>query len=533
MGFWENAFLRFTTALLFVPVLLFYRGQHLSSLKKALWEVLIVFALPIHFMFLYLSNSDTIYWYVSVMWSGLFYGILSGYLWFPLAVFPIGLVAGAALHSAIFGTPLELWKSAIPPSVIAWFTAWGSGLAKLAMEIFYRTSLDLQSEKNRSTGLEELARLTQEKLEIEKQLHESQKLEVIGRLASGVAHDFNNQLMAILSMCEVLSHRTRSKQFLDDLSYITTAAQRSAALTRQLLTFSRQESQQQLPLDVVSVVDEALALLRRSVDKRIGIETRFVAESTVVMGDAALLQNAVLNLGINASQAMPSGGTITVETYNGTETPPRTIMIRVSDTGTGMNEKTRGRVFEPFFTTKTTTGGTGVGLSVVHSTVKAHGGDIRCESTEGKGTIFTITLPLSANPLADETQGKAVRGKGSVVVVDDDPGVRRGICSLLELLGYSVLDFGTAAETLEHYRENHATIDLIIVDMVMPDMTGLAVLKELRAIDPAALVLLITGYSSPVTPADALKRGASGYLPKPFSIFELSTAVSDILSART
>jgi PAS domain S-box-containing protein len=381
---------------------------------------------------------------------------------------------------------------------------------------------------------------------MEDQIRQTQKMDVIGQLAGGVAHDFNNMLTAILGSAELL------ERFISDnpasqklLANIQQAANRSAELTGQLLTFSRKGHKNTVQVSIDSTIREAISLLERTIDKKITLETRLTAKNNCVIGDPALLQNALLNLGVNARDAMPGGGIITFTTANvdldaGYCTssvfsidPGPYIEISVSDSGVGMSKDVVKRIFEPFFTTKDLGKGTGLGLAAVYGTVTDHHGCIGVFSEPGIGTVFKLYLPLSGEIKADiEQPQETVQGSGGILLVDDEEIIREVGQSLLEGLGYKVYLAEDGEQALEVYSKLRKQISLVILDMLMPKMGGKETLVRLRAKYPDIKILISSGFHQEGTADELEKLGAIGFLQKPYMRQELSKAVTDAIAAR-
>ena len=384
-----------------------------------------------------------------------------------------------------------------------------------------------------------------EQKRLEERLRQTQKMEVIGQLAGGVAHDFNNMLTAILGSAELLERCVMENPTATKLlANIKKAASRSADLTGQLLAFSRKGQKKDVRVCIETTIHEVISLLERTIDKNITLETRLIAKNTDVTGDPSLLQNALLNLGVNARDAMPEGGVITFTTANVeldssycessafNITPGPYIEIAVSDAGTGITEENIQHVFEPFFTTKEVGKGTGLGLAAVYGTITDHLGCINIYSEPGIGTVFKIYLPLSGGkktvaPSADEL----IRGSGGILLVDDEEILRDVGKSLLEELGYRVYLAEDGEQALEVYARDKKDISLVILDMLMPRMGGKETLVRLMDEYPDIRVLISSGFHQERTVDDLVKLGARGFLQKPYIKQELGKAVAEALGA--
>lgn len=384
-----------------------------------------------------------------------------------------------------------------------------------------------------------------ERVELEGRLRQAEKMEAIGRLAGGVAHDFNNQLAGILGYADLARLTAQDNpKLLGFLEQLTRAARVAADLTAQLLAFSRQGKFLVQPVDLHALLTEMLPMLERSLSKRIVIKQAFKAERMWTLGDPSQLQSAILNLVLNARDAMPQGGTLTLVTFNvefaevPDEPPPyglsagSYVAVQVRDTGVGVQPGLEERIFEPFFSTKETGAGTGLGLAAVYGTAKNHKGGVGVLSEVGKGSTFTMYLP-GARPgaLARGLQGEpsTLRLHGHVLVVDDESAVRETSMKLLEALGCSVSVAQDGKSALAYFREHHQEIDLVLLDLIMPGMSGLETLLALKAVDPSVRVLVASGYSLDGDAQSMLEAGARGYLQKPFSMAALAGKVGAML----
>jgi signal transduction histidine kinase/CheY-like chemotaxis protein len=377
---------------------------------------------------------------------------------------------------------------------------------------------------------------------MEEKLHQAQKLDALGQLAGGVAHDFNNMLAAILASAELLSPEGVGEDQSDLRENIITAAKRAAQLTTKLLAFARKGKLHSTPTDVHRVLQETLALLERTIDRRITIEYRPNAKYPVVVGDPSQLQNAVLNLGVNARDAMPDGGRLFIATSNVTLAGTQCqlgafrvsegdyLRVEVSDTGIGIPESIRQHIFDPFFTTKEVGRGTGLGLAAVFGTMGSHRGAVTVESAERVGTTFSLFLPVAAQPadVPASSLDHTAPGAGLVLVVDDEDLVRASTVMQLESLGYRVVAFGSPSQAVECFRTRHTELSAMIVDMVMPEMSGTDLVRHLRTIDETVPVVLISGFPRD-NPVDELqRRGLAAFLQKPFGRSELGRVLAQI-----
>ncbi|OGV36970.1 MAG: hypothetical protein A2X48_00360 [Lentisphaerae bacterium GWF2_49_21] len=384
-----------------------------------------------------------------------------------------------------------------------------------------------------------------EKLKLEEQLKQSEKMRVIGQLAGGVAHDFNNQLAIILGYSEILQMELAGNQLLCKYAKnIYVASKRSGDLTKQLLAFSRQGKYQSLPVNMHDIIWEVITLLNRSIDKRIRLIQNFSADMHMTMGDASQLHNAILNIAINARDAMPGGGSILIETRNiameagnSMNIPAGNyIEVRISDTGTGMDGETQKRIFEPFFTTKKKGEGTGLGLAAVYGTVKNHNGGVEVISELGKGTTFRICLPaVDVKFQQNEQDGNLrsvapVQKKFRILVIDDETVFCQMLADILSPLGYDVKNLGNGQEALEYYTDSWDRIDLVLLDMLMPEMNGHDTFMKMRSINPKLKAIVMTGYSVDSDVRKMLDAGALHVMQKPFDPLELLQKMKDILA---
>ena len=361
----------------------------------------------------------------------------------------------------------------------------------------------------------------------EGRLRQAQKMEAIGTLAGGIAHDFNNLLTGILGHSSLLLEELPARSPLaSDVQAIESSAQRASELARQILTFSRQDPRIEMrPVDPNSVVAEVVRLLDRTVDKTVAIETRLCGAPIRIKANAGQLHQAILNLGINACEAIPAGGSLVIETSR----EEARAVITVADTGIGIGEDLRQRIFDPFFTTKEQ--GRGLGLPMVYCIVRSHGGDITVQSEAGKGTTFRVVLPLTDEVPAAVTRS-AERPRGgheTVLVIDDEPYVRRVLTRILERAGYAVLEAEDGGKGLAVFEDRGGAIDLVVLDVSMPGMGGAEVHERLVSLDPDVKVVLSSGYSDDERIASILSRGVRTFLGKPYRVDSVLRAVREAL----
>ncbi|MDI4656077.1 response regulator [Xanthobacter autotrophicus] len=390
---------------------------------------------------------------------------------------------------------------------------------------------------------------TSEQKQLEAQFAESQKLQAVGHLAGGVAHDFNNILTAILGYCDLLlvKHRQSDPSF-PDIMQIKQNANRAAGLVGQLLAFSRRQTLLPQVIELTDVISDAAALLRRLIGERITLEVQHARDLWPVKVDKNQFEQVIINLAVNARDAMPDGGTLTVRTANvpasastayGQRLPEGDyVLVEVGDTGTGIPPEIMGKIFEPFFSTKEVGKGTGLGLSTVYGIVEQTGGTILAESTLGAGTTFRVFLPRHTGALEEEPPRPAepepkvadLTGQGRVLLVEDEDAVRAFASRALANRGYEVLAAASGVEALELF-ETAGKVDIVISDVVMPEMDGPTLLRELRARDPALKVIFISGYAEEAFARNLPPSERFSFLPKPFSLKQLVAAVSETLRA--
>jgi len=383
-----------------------------------------------------------------------------------------------------------------------------------------------------------------EKKRLEERLMRSQKLEAVGTLAAGMAHDFNNLLTAILGYSGILLKMVKEGDpFYKPTSVIHEAAKRGAELGRKILTVTRKEKMAAKPVNLNDIIMHSMDLLQRSLPRDIEIIMKLKDALPMTNADPSQMQQVIINLAVNARDAMPDGGKLIIETSvvgpaNGIGGLAHAeesgyIKLSVSDTGAGIDSETQARIFDPFFTTKEVGKGTGLGLYIVHSIVNNHGGYINLYSEPQKGTRFNIYLPIAKGAAAEAPhQAVDVRGTGTILVIDDEPDVRELCKDVLAPLGYTVLLAENAGAGINLYREKQNEISLVILDMVMPKMGGTEVFHALRTINRNVKILLYSGYGHTNFAGidELLKRGANGFIQKPFSDQDIGIAIKNVLS---
>jgi PAS domain S-box-containing protein len=393
------------------------------------------------------------------------------------------------------------------------------------------TKVPVRDAQGSIIGILGISRDITERKKLEDQLRASQKMEAVGRLAGGVAHDFNNMLGVIFGYGEmVLKHLDSGTPLHAKQNEVLKAAERAAALTRQLLAFSRQQVLQPRVLDLNDVVADMDKMLRRLIGEDVELRTRLDPALGSISADPGQLGQIIMNLAVNARDAMPGGGRLTVETANvelddayATHHPPtvpgRYVMLAVTDTGCGMDADVRARIFEPFYTTKPQGEGTGLGLSTVYGIVKQSGGYIWVYSEVGLGTTFKIYLPrVDSVPAEVESTPVAADARGSetVLIIEDEAALRRAVTAMLEESGYRVLAAPDGASALQIADEHEGPIDLLVADVIMPGMSGREAAEAIAASRKGVKILYVSGYTGEaIRQRGALKAGAA-FLSKPF-----------------
>ncbi len=389
-----------------------------------------------------------------------------------------------------------------------------------------------------------------ERHQLERQLQQTQKMEAIGNLAGGVAHDMNNMLTVIMGLASTMRMDFEPGSIKrEDIDAILSACKRGHDLTRNLLGYARKGKYRKEPISINHAIEEVFALLKRTISKKVKIEQQLAANLADIEGDPGQINQALVNLAINAVDAMGGKGTLSIATENITMSekdmathrgiaPGPFVRVRVSDTGSGMSEEVLRKACEPFFTTKPPGEGTGLGLAMVYGTIQNHGGFTGLDSTIGRGTTVTLYLPaiLSTKTISkpqDTVSGPLKSGSGTILLVDDEELIRSSTRRLLEALGYQlfVADNGVAA--LAEYRENRVHIDLVLLDLIMPEMDGEETFHQLKKINPQVRILLSSGYSREKVADDLIFHGAVGFIQKPYTLQQISEMLSQILGPPT
>ncbi len=475
-------------------------------------------------------------------------------------------VLASATVLAGIGTGVMKSMGMLPSNVL---TAWGYQVALaleamlLSIALAYRINLmkaavevmnlELESRVDArtnelATANEQLRKEIDERLAseskrqvLERQFHQSQKMEALGRLAGGVAHDMNNVLSAIMTMASLVAKRMKpGDSERGSVEEILAAAGRGADLTTDLLGFTRQGKYEKRHICLAGAVDKVTQLLARTASKKIDLQVECDGNA-YVEGDPSQLHHALMNLCLNANHAMNDDGVLRIGcelvVLENEDVPDlsagRYVKLWVSDTGRGMSEELVARAFDPFFTTKDQGEGTGLGLAMVYGTSKNHGGTVTLRSTLGRGTTVTMFLPAaeppSQAPPLSVPRAPLPTGSGTILLVDDEIHIRRATRRSLRELGYDVLVANNGREAMEVYREHRDEIVLVILDMLMPEMDGAETFDAFKAQGLLAPVLLSSGYSMQDLPTELLEQGAAGYLPKPYDMSALARAVAAVL----
>ncbi|HNX22717.1 MAG TPA: response regulator [Spirochaetota bacterium] len=396
---------------------------------------------------------------------------------------------------------------------------------------------------NEKSILRMIVDITDAKL-LEEKLRQSQKMDVIGRLAGGIAHDFNNMLGVIIGSAELLSHKIKPDE--NEKKYITRileTGERASGLIRKLMLFSRKSGAVFRDFDLHETVSNVADILEHTIDKKIKIEIELKAEYKIINGDPDLIENALLNMALNSRDAMPDGGIISFRTQNirldkyfTRDKPFLTTMgdyieINISDTGNGIPQENFEKIFEPFFTTKPLGKGTGLGLAAVYGTIKEHKGTITLYSEEGKGSVFKIYLPCSSenHDLKKDAELPALHGTGNILIIDDDVNILANLKDMLEELGYTVSSASGGMEGINILSDKSHLIDLVIVDMIMPEIDGIETIIHLKEIKPDIKIVISSGFNNEETSGRISRMDISGFIQKPFKMYELSRLLNSIL----
>ncbi|PYP71977.1 MAG: hybrid sensor histidine kinase/response regulator [Gemmatimonadetes bacterium] len=415
--------------------------------------------------------------------------------------------------------------------------------------LLLKVQLSVRAVRNVASGVayyETIVRDVTEQRRLQAQLMQAQKMEAVGRLAGGVAHDFNNLLTVIISYSDLLLEDLgRDDPKREDVAAVRKAAEGAAALTHQLLAFSRQQVLQPKVLDVNATVANTEKLLRRLIGEDIQLVAKLGSGLGSVKADPGQIEQVIMNLAVNARDAMPAGGQLTIETANvemdeayvrghPLAQPGRYVMLAVSDTGTGMDEQTKAHIFEPFFTTKELGKGTGLGLATVYGIVKQSGGFIWLYSEPGHGTSFKIYMPRvdeSAERATPAAAAPLPRGTETILVVEDAPAVRAVTRQVLERQGYTVLEAPNGGAALVLATKHHGPIHLLLTDVVMPGVNGRQLAEQLARPRPDMMVLFTSGYTDDSVVRHGVLESGIAYLQKPFTPDGVARKVREVLDS--
>lgn len=394
----------------------------------------------------------------------------------------------------------------------------------------------------------------QEKALLQEQLLQSEKMQVLGKIAGGIAHDFNNQLAGILGFAELIKSETpKNSENFESAQNIITIVKRSSDLISKLLAFARKGNYRIELIDIHQLIEEVITILSRSIDKTITLKKNFLASSPYIKGDPSQIQNALLNIGLNARDAMQKGGTITFTTqvseiredfitpYPTSIKSGRYLQISIADTGIGIKEEIKKHIFEPFFTTKKDGKGSGMGLAAVFGTVEAHNGIINVETELNKGSTFHLYFPLGEdlkkveNKKSEEQKSNIVLHKnkvtkGNILVVEDEENIRKMISMLLSKIGYSFFCCEDGKSALSIYEQERENFEAVILDLILPEISGKDVFERLHNINPDVKILLYSGYGPDKEIQKMLNSKNTLFMQKPFTIKELSQKLETLLS---
>ncbi|MCP4723802.1 MAG: response regulator, partial [bacterium] len=388
-------------------------------------------------------------------------------------------------------------------------------------------------------------RAEEEKGLIVDQLYHAQKMESIGRLAGGIAHDFNNLLVGIMGYAELLKMQYPDKTSTEGeaAEVILNSAERASALTVQLLGFARKGKFNPVPLNINDILRNTVKVSEKIFEKNIKISFDLGTEVKLIEADLHQIEQVLTNLFINAKDAMPKGGILTLKTNNkkvetginclcGNSEPGEYVVVDVTDTGIGIPDEIVENIFEPFFTTKGEGKGTGLGLATVYGIITNHGGHLSVTSEPGKGTSIIISLPVSGKKVkAKKKDKKLIRGTGRILIIDDEKNVRQYTEAMLRRMGYEVILAEDGSEGVKIYKKNKDIIDLVLLDMIMPVKSGKETLAEMQKVKPDVRVVLFSGYSKEGQAEEIMKKGVKGFIQKPFSAEQLSKTVKKAIKA--
>lgn len=387
-----------------------------------------------------------------------------------------------------------------------------------------------------------------EKRRIESELTQRDKMRAVGQLAGGIAHDFNNQLSGIIGFAEVIKLESDSKNMKEYADHILSSAEASSHQIKQLLSFARKNKKEYSVIDINWILKQTISILEKSIDRKIKLQLDLNAKPIMINCDVSQMENAFLNIAINGRDAMADGGVLKVvsntteisdgyyETHGYHLKNGKYAQVLICDTGTGIEDNLQKKVFEPFFTTKASGEGTGMGLSAVYGTIKSHQGGINIQSTQSKGTTFQILLPLfEGKDISKNNQNdvnlnieKAINGEGAVYIIDDEPSVRALAKKHIESLGFQPFLFEDGSTAIEKFKTEHKNVQFVLLDMIMPHISGEDVFNSLKDIRKDIKIIIISGFSLNQNAQSMLDRGAVAYLQKPYRRSELFDVIHKI-----
>lgn len=385
----------------------------------------------------------------------------------------------------------------------------------------------------------------EERIKLQEQLIHSQKMDAVGQLAGGIAHDFNNLLTAIIGATDLLTQIQKDDQEAKEyIDMISSASLRASKLVQGLLTFSRKSHLSNENFNIHESIQKVLSMLERTIDKNITVTSKLNAEIAIINSDQSLIENALLNLCINARDAMPDGGHLTVSTKNVDKIDKSNVLlpniedekyieVKIKDTGVGISSETQKHIFEPFYTTKDIGKGTGLGLSLVYQTIKDNDGSLDIESELGQGTVLKMYFPIISekqiNSEENNPEQSTVKGHGLILVIEDEEIVRKLFVRTLKSLGYDILTANDGEEGVKIYRKNKEEIDLVLLDLLMPKMNGEEAFYALKEMNPDVKVIITSGFSQETNIDKLIKDGALSFIKKPCRKHELSNAIQSAL----
>ncbi|MBI5674550.1 MAG: response regulator [Nitrospirae bacterium] len=385
--------------------------------------------------------------------------------------------------------------------------------------------------------------LLTEQRRLEEQLRHAQKMEAIGQLAGGVAHDFNNILTAVMGYGHLLQMKLKGDDPLKhNVDQILTVTKRGADLTRNLLAFSRKQAIELKPVNINKIIETSVKLLPGLIGERIELKTILADENLTMLADSFQIEQVILNLASNARDAMPEGGALTIATesmemdrkyisVHGYGNPGAYVLLSFTDTGTGMDEETKKKIFDPFFTTKKAGEGTGLGLAMIYGILKQHNGYITVDSEEGKGTTFRIYFPLVDGKEEDEVAEASAPagGKETILIAEDDAAVREPLKAALEIFGYDVIETVDGEDAVAKFKENKERIKLLLFDVIMPKMNGKEAYEEIKLIRPEIKVIFTSGYTANTFQAKEIVKKELTFISKPVSPNNLLRKIREVL----